>query len=130
MSEWVNSSGYLCVCVGGKIIHMHREIAERALGKPLPKGSVVHHVDGNKVNNSPENLIILQNKHEHMVLHAKLKVIQAGGDWKTQKVCYICKGLKAHGDFATMNKSWDGLQYYCKDCRRELDRKRWKEQKS
>lgn len=38
--------------------HEHRVVAERMLGRPLMKGEVVHHIDGNKRNNSPENLLV------------------------------------------------------------------------
>lgn len=34
----------------------HILIAERALGKPLPRGTEVHHVDESKANNARTNL--------------------------------------------------------------------------
>lgn len=37
---------------------LHREICRAAHG-PIPKGWNVHHVDWNKLNNSPENLIAI-----------------------------------------------------------------------
>jgi hypothetical protein len=36
--------------------HMHRVVMETKLGRPLLPGEVVHHIDGNKRNNDPENL--------------------------------------------------------------------------
>jgi len=44
--------------------HEHRVIAEQKIGRPLVKGEVVHHIDGNCHNNDPENLeIITQSEH-------------------------------------------------------------------
>ena len=60
--------------------HMHRIIAEQKIGRPLVSGEVVHHKDGNKRNNSPENLTVTtQSEHirihlpEMMAIKAKLR---------------------------------------------------------
>ena len=51
--------------------HEHRRIAEQKLGRPLRKGEVVHHIDGDKLNNSPGNIAVLPSQAEHARLHAK-----------------------------------------------------------
>lgn len=51
--------------------HEHRVIAEQKIGRPLKKGEVVHHLDGNKRNNSPDNLQVLPSRAEHSRIHAK-----------------------------------------------------------
>lgn len=44
--------------------HEHRVVAEAMLGRKLKKGEIVHHIDGNKLNNDPSNLeITTQSKH-------------------------------------------------------------------
>ena len=44
--------------------HMHRVVAEEVLGRPLTSKEIVHHKDGNKWNNQPENLeVMLQSEH-------------------------------------------------------------------
>jgi hypothetical protein len=49
--------------------HAHRRIAEAILGRPLKKGEVVHHIDGNKLNNDPANLEVLPSQSEHCKIH-------------------------------------------------------------
>ena len=49
--------------------HEHRRVAEDILGRPLRKGEIVHHIDGNKLNNSPDNLEILPSQAAHARLH-------------------------------------------------------------
>lgn len=40
-------------------VFVHRRVAEKRHGGPLPAGSVVHHVNGNKRDNRPQNLRVL-----------------------------------------------------------------------
>ena len=49
----------------------HRVIGATIKGRILDKNEVVHHLDGNKSNNSPDNLLILDNA-QHTKLHSWL----------------------------------------------------------
>lgn len=49
--------------------HTHRMVAERMLGRKLKPGEVVHHIDGNKRNNAPENLMVFSSQSEHAKWH-------------------------------------------------------------
>lgn len=51
--------------------HEHRMVAARKIGRPLKKGEVVHHKDGNRRNNHPDNLEVLPSQAEHARLHAE-----------------------------------------------------------
>lgn len=51
--------------------HTHRIVAEEKLGRELRKGEVVHHIDENKRNNSPDNLMVLSSQAEHFRIHFK-----------------------------------------------------------
>ena len=48
-------------------VFTHRRAVENAQG-PIPAGHEVHHVDGDKTNNRPENLQVLT-KQEHQAIH-------------------------------------------------------------
>jgi len=53
--------------LGGR--HEHRVVAESVLGRPLRDGEVVHHIDGNKQNNKPENLMVFSCQSDHAAWH-------------------------------------------------------------
>jgi hypothetical protein len=57
-------------------VHEHRVVAEQMLGRKLLLGEVVHHIDGNKRNNEPENLMVFDNQAQHAAWHAAHR----GGD--------------------------------------------------
>ena len=61
--------------------HEHRVVAEGMLGRSLRPDEVVHHIDGDKTNNSPSNLAVMTRK-EHAALHAKMAGFgrKRGGD--------------------------------------------------
>jgi hypothetical protein len=49
-------------------VYYHRHVASIKIGRWMEYNEVVHHIDGNKKNNSPENLEVLQNE-AHALLH-------------------------------------------------------------
>lgn len=49
-------------------VYEHRLIAEEMMGRELKEDEVVHHLDENKGNNSPDNLLVLENS-QHVKLH-------------------------------------------------------------
>lgn len=98
---------------GGK----HVEVAERALGKPLPVGAEVHHVDGIKRNNDPRNLVICQDTAYHRLLHIRAEVLKAGGNPNLQRLCRKCGQCKAFAEFSVARrKQHSGRTNWCKAC--------------
>lgn len=49
--------------------HIHRQLAELKIGRPLRPGEVVHHINGDPRDNSLENLEVLPSQAEHARLH-------------------------------------------------------------
>lgn len=49
--------------------HTHRIVAEEKLGRPLKKGEIVHHIDEDKRNNDPDNIIVFSSQAEHARHH-------------------------------------------------------------
>lgn len=56
--------------VSGKVLY--RQIAEVNIGRVLTDKDEVHHINGNHMNNAPENLLVVSQK-EHMRIHAQQK---------------------------------------------------------
>ena len=48
---------------------VHREVIEKTIGKKLEPDEIVHHKNGNKFDNRPENLKRCKNKLEHHLIH-------------------------------------------------------------
>lgn len=53
--------------------HEHRVLAAEMIGRALLRGEIVHHIDGNRLNNDPDNLAVLRNQSEHVRAHPRIK---------------------------------------------------------
>jgi hypothetical protein len=58
----------------GGYVHEHRLIMEGILGRYLTPGEIVHHKDGNTLNNDPENLELFASNTDHLRATLKGKV--------------------------------------------------------
>ena len=112
------SGKYLAKRENGDIKHLHVLVAEKVLGKELPKGAVVHHVDGNKFNNASTNLVICPSRGYHMTIHRRQSALEISGDANNRK-CHVC-----HQYDSMDNLSVSGKAVYHKKCAAERMQKR------
>lgn len=70
-----NGNGYTDILQSdGKYRREHILIAEKALGRSLRVGEVVHHINGIKHDNRPSNLLICKNSY-HRELHERMSLL-------------------------------------------------------
>jgi hypothetical protein len=60
----IRKNGYRCIRVNGAYMYEHRYVVERQLGRKLLRSEIVHHIDHNRLNNDPSNLVVMDKK-EH-----------------------------------------------------------------
>ena len=100
------------VRVGKKTVQASRLVAEEALlGRGLLDGEVVHHVNEDSLDDSPENLWVFASQGDHMAYHRgeSVKVVA-----KYKGRCHFCNKyvtLSNYGIFANG-------KYICRECLR------------
>jgi len=67
----LDEKGYICIIANGKIQRLHR-LVYKIVNGDIKKGNEIHHIDGDKTNANPSNLIELT-KAQHRDLHRLLK---------------------------------------------------------
>jgi hypothetical protein len=94
----------------------HIAVVERALGRPLPKGAVIHHVNGDRTDNRPQNLVVCPDQAYHLLLHKRQRAFDACGhaDWRK---CTYCG---EYDDPSRMYLSRTGSQAHHRECRNRM----------
>lgn len=105
-------NGHLICRSGGNTKFAHVLVAEAALGKPLPAGAIVHHVNEVKTDNRPTNLVIC-NRPYHALIHRRMRAFAACGhyDW------IVCRYCGQHDDPQDVRSTKAGFAYHaiCKN---------------
>lgn len=108
--------GYASIVLGRsneKPLHVY--LMEKHLGVSL-EGKIIHHRDGNKLNNTLENLEVLNNDKEHAGRHASSRLQALGGEDGKHKYCPKCRTLKLLGEFYKSKQTHDRRFGWCKEC--------------
>lgn len=111
------SNGYLVM--NGEAVHI--SVAEKALGKKLPLGVEIHHVDYNRLNNVGSNLVICPNRSYHKLLHVRTEALEACGNADYRK----CRFCKQYDDPTKMSRN--NAHYHHKQCKALYERVRYQE---
>lgn len=119
----MSPQGYVLIATGhGNPKAEHVVLAELALGRALPLKVEIHHFDGDKTHNNG-NLVICEDRAYHALLHARQRILSAGGDPNTQRLCCGCKRLLNNDQFFRDKSRYDGLCAYCKPCKMARNRR-------
>jgi hypothetical protein len=70
-SGWLRY-GYRLFYKDGKRVFEHRLVMEAHLGRKLQDGEIIHHINGDRLDNRVENLQIMT-RSEHIKLHRKIE---------------------------------------------------------
>lgn len=108
---------------GGQNKRTHVHIAERVLGRPLPKGAQVHHVDGDKSNNKHENLVICPDQAYHFLLHVRTEALELCGNANYRR-CPFCQKWDDPKNMTLYNKQRQTPQVMHRECHAKYERER------
>ena len=104
------SHGYVVLTsqIWGKNLgrYEHRVVMEAVLGRPLRGNEVIHHRNGDKTDNRPKNLELLQSRAMHNRLHGKGRLL----------ICLNCKADRWYSPGGLKRFKGDIAQYRCRSC--------------
>ena len=102
-------------------IREHVVVAEKMFGGLLPDSYEVHHLDENKSNNNPNNLMICPTRKYHMILHQRERAKKACGhaDWLN---CSFCQTYSPPSEMKGINSK--NSTFYHQECKNAYDRLR------
>ena len=107
------------------VILEHRYVAGQKLGRPLKPEEVVHHLDENRLNNDPDNLIVFKTQADHSAFHQGCETVLDGDVyWCPNKHCYKLNGHSVKILCPICNENYMLVDSnMCVKCARALQRK-------
>lgn len=98
LKEWAKpiKNDYDSTSFGGRTIHIHRLIWLKAHNfEKIPRGFVIHHINGNKKDNRIENLELLsegEHRRKHLPVWNKLPTLT---ELKGRALSYVCEYVQS-----------------------------------
>ena len=108
-----SKSKYKRVTVDGVRIQKHVYIWEKRHGVKVPEGKIIHHADGDKANNHPDNLVMISER-THRRIHAGWYMKDP---WTWVKPCGMCGEEKPESEF--YKRASGKISHVCGACRKE-----------
>lgn len=98
----------------------HRVIASQLLNRPLTKKEIVHHIDNNGRNNSPDNLMVFASNADHSRFH------KGGVAVKTENGTYISIYTKMYNSTDKLRGVYHHTDLHdCEVCKTPTHNKRY-----
>jgi hypothetical protein len=121
--QHLTPNGYLRQTINHKRMQVHRAIAEAVLGRPLKSNEVVHHINGDRADNSNSNLLICTASY-HQEIHRRQDALMICGNanW------HLCVRCKKYDDPQFMVRQGKGSMEH-RACRNEHARNMMRKRK-
>lgn len=103
---WLDQGRYF-LSVNGRTIARARVVMQELLGRDLRSDEIVHHLDENPLNDSPENLQIVS-RADHLRLHRPRQSAQqwSARDLGTAAMLYLIDGMNISQVALALDKSY------------------------
>lgn len=128
MPKRISKLGYIQLFIpehpnarGDGYVFEHTWIVAKAMNKPVPEGSHIHHVNGVKSDNSPGNLVVCSDQY-HKLLHYRQRAKAECGHANWGR-CTYCKQWD---DPANLKAHPRKQRYHHRSCKIAYDRMSWR----
>jgi len=106
-------------------VYEHILVMEEKIGRDLFPSEEIHHINGITNDNSPDNLMLFENRTEHQKYHAKERLISKGIDPDKEKQCPRCNRILLKSHFSpSSSRGKATLSSHCKECCKEEQKQR------
>jgi hypothetical protein len=102
-------------------VYEHIYIVWKHTGIEIKHPMCVHHIDGDRTNNNPNNLVVCPDRAYHHLLHRREKALEVVGD-PNQRPCNICLQYDEVKNLTNrVDKKGEGV-YFHFNCRTKYNR--------